>query len=183
MNSATRRRAADCADELTGLSPDGFAEAFGDHAAGVALVSAETPRGAVIVVTGVQQLSADPPLFGFTLARASRAAEGMLSAESHVLHLLTADQVGLVRKAEDASGAQLDWGVLYTGEPFVFGAAVWIRGEVVDRIETGDSVFVIAHATHACYPPIGMTQDASWPGPLVRHRGDWHELPRATRLP
>jgi flavin reductase (DIM6/NTAB) family NADH-FMN oxidoreductase RutF len=176
---------ADCTDELPGLSPEGFAEAFGNLATGATFVTAGSPRDPVVIAGGqVMQVSTAPPLFAVSACRGRPAEERMLRARSVVLHLLGADQVDLARSAgEDPRGAALDWGSLHTGEPFVFGAAVWIRGQVIDRLETGDSALLVVHATHACYPPIGMTQAATWPGPLVRHRDDWHALARPSDSP
>jgi flavin reductase (DIM6/NTAB) family NADH-FMN oxidoreductase RutF len=185
VTTATRSRVADCVDEMPGLSPAGFSEAFGNLATGIALVTADAPGGPVVAATSnVMPLSAAPALFAFGLPRGGSGTDGISRSESIVLHLLTADQLALARRCQNrADAAEFSWGWLSTGEPRVLGAAVWIRGEVVDRIEAGDSVLVIAHATHACYPPVGMTQDPSWPGPLVRHRDDWHHLGGASRLP
>jgi flavin reductase (DIM6/NTAB) family NADH-FMN oxidoreductase RutF len=176
---------ADCTDELPGLSPEGFAEALGNLATGATLVTAGTMREPVVIGNAqVMQVSTAPPLFAVTARRGRPAEERVLQARSVVLHLLGADQADLARHAsEDPRGAGFEWGSVHTGEPIVFGTAAWIRGQVIDRIEAGDSALLVVHATHACYPPIGMTQTANWPGPLVRHRDDWHGLGDASRLP
>jgi flavin reductase (DIM6/NTAB) family NADH-FMN oxidoreductase RutF len=184
MTITTSGRAADCVDEVTGLSPEGFTEAFGNLATGVALVTADSARGPVVAATSnVMQVSAAPALFAISLPRTDLVAEAISRSESVVVHLLTADQVGLARRCTEASGGQeFSWARLSTGEPRVLGAAVWIRGEVVDRLVAGDSTLVIAHATHACYPPVGMTRDPSWPGPLVRQGDEWHRLGGSSRV-
>ena len=175
---------ADCTDELPGLSPEGFAEAFGNLATGATLVTAGSLREPVVIASAqVMKVSTAPPLFAVSARRGGPAEERMLGSRSIVVHLLGADQVELARRATaDPRGAGLEWGALHTGEPIVFGAAAWIRGQVIDRIETGDAALLVVHATHACYPPIGMTQAANWPGPLVRHRDDWHALGATSRL-
>jgi flavin reductase (DIM6/NTAB) family NADH-FMN oxidoreductase RutF len=185
VTTAARSRVADCADEMTGLSAAGFAEAFGNLAAGVALVTADSPGGPVVAATSnVMPISTVPALFAIGLPRSGSGTDGISRSESIVLHLLTADQLELARRCQNrADASEFSWGWLSTGEPRVFGAAVWIRGEIVDRVDAGDSVLVIAHATHACYPPVGMTRDPSWPGPLVRHRDEWHRLGAPSRLP
>jgi flavin reductase (DIM6/NTAB) family NADH-FMN oxidoreductase RutF len=176
---------ADCTDELPGLSPDGFAEAFGNFATGATLVTAGTAQEPVVIASAqVMQVSTAPPLFAVTARPGRPAEERVLRSRSLVLHFLGADQAGLARRAtDDPRGAGLEWASVHTGEPIVVGAAAWIRGQVIDRIEAGDSALLLVHATHACYPPIGMTQTSNWPGPLVRHRNDWHGLGDASRLP
>jgi len=176
---------ADCTDEFPGLSPEGFAEAFGNLATGATLVTAGSLREPVVIASAqVMKVSTAPPLFAVSARRGRPAEERMLRSRSIVLHLLGADQVELARRATvDPRGAGLDWASVHTGEPIISGAAAWIRGQVIDRIETGDAALLVVHATHACYPPIGMTQAANWPGRLVRHREDWHVLDETSRLP
>jgi flavin reductase (DIM6/NTAB) family NADH-FMN oxidoreductase RutF len=167
-----------------GLSAAGFAEAFSNHAAASALVTADSEDGAVAVLTTkVMPLSSSPAVFAIALERRSSEAQALLRSESLVVHLLTADQLGVAQwRGSQFARTDLEWGRLFTGEPFVIGPPVWIRGDVLQRVETGRTTLVIVHATLASYPPTGMTRAKSWPGPLLKLRTEWHELTEASRL-
>ena len=181
--SALGSRVVPCEGEAPGLSSAGFAEALSNYPAGVALMSADSVDGPVAVVTSrVMPISSEPPVFAVVVERGSHDEEAIAASESIVLHLLTAEQLELANGQPMGSEAGREWARLATGEPFIVGPSVWIRGQVFERLEIGDSTIVIARATHACYPPVGMTRDTTWPGPLVRHRNHWHELSIASHL-
>jgi flavin reductase (DIM6/NTAB) family NADH-FMN oxidoreductase RutF len=136
-----------------GLSAAGFAEAFANYVVGPALVTLSSAAGPVAALSStIMRVSATPALFAIAVAHTSAERDAVAHADSLVLHFLAGEQVGLAESG--ATGLPIEWGRLYTGEPYFVGATTWIRGRVVDRVETGDSTLVIAHATHACYPPV-----------------------------
>jgi flavin reductase (DIM6/NTAB) family NADH-FMN oxidoreductase RutF len=184
MTVTLHRRIPEFEPDAPFLSPSGFVEALGNHAAGVALVTADSPDGPVAVVTTrIVQLSTAPPLLGICLTGRRADEDSVLSSTSIVLHVLTAEDLELVHllsKNPRADG--LDWRRLHTGEPVISTVAAWIRAEVVERIETGDSTLVVARPTIASYPPAAMTKLEHWPGPLVRQRNDLHRLGSQSRL-
>jgi len=176
-------RVVPCSEDSPGLSGAGFAEAFSNYPMGAALVSADSIDGPIALITSrVMPISTEPPIFAVVVERGSDDDDLIAASESIVLQLLTADQLDLAILPSTDQGKAREWARLSTGEAFVIGPSAWVRGQVIERIEIGDSTIVTARATHACYPPVGMTRDAAWPGPLVRHRNHWHELNGASHV-
>jgi flavin reductase (DIM6/NTAB) family NADH-FMN oxidoreductase RutF len=164
-----------------GLSPDAFKEAFRNHAAGVAVVTADAGDGPVgITVSSVFSVSLEPPLLVFSISGRSFSAPTIRSAETVVVHLLGAEQL---RIAQLCSTSGIDrfadtsiWGRLPTGEPHFFDVPVWIRGRVINRMEAGDSTVIAVHALESAH--VGGEPEA----PLVYHSRTWHALGAASRL-
>lgn len=165
-----------------GLSPDGFREVFRNHAAGVAVVTADPGDGPVaLTATSVFSVSATPPLFVFSVSALSSATPGILGASTLVAHLLSADELELARLCStsgvDRFGDPASWGRLVTGEPYFAAPRIRVRGVIVSRFEAGTSTLVVVKATHAVYP--GFDAAA---GPLVYHNRSWHELGSASAI-
>jgi len=164
---------------LEGLSSEDFRAAFRNHAAGVAVVTADPGDGPVgMTATSVFSVSATPPLLVFSVSELSSATPGILASDSVVVHLLGADQAaiakhfatsGIDRFADDSL-----WDRLPTGEPYIPSAHAWIRGTIVNRFTAGSSTLVVVNATDATYP-----EDAQ---PLVYHNRTWHALGEHSRL-
>lgn len=162
-----------------GLSSEDFRAAFRNHAAGVAVVTADPGDGPVgMTATSVFSVSATPPLLVFSVSELSSATPGILASDSVVVHLLGADQAaiakhfatsGIDRFADDSL-----WDRLPTGEPYIPSAHAWIRGTIVNRFTAGSSTLVVVNATDATYP-----EDAQ---PLVYHNRTWHALGEHSRL-
>ena len=159
-----------------GLAPDDFKLAFRNHAAGVAVVTADAGDGPVgLTATSVFSVSADPALFVFSVSDQSSAAPTIRTAETLVVHLLGVDQLHLATLCA-TSGidrfADLSlWSRLDTGEPYFLGAQSWIRGRVVNRMSAGGSTVIAVHALEAV---VADEQRAS--APLVYHNRTWHGL-------
>lgn len=159
-----------------GLAPDEFTLAFRNHAAGVAVVTADAGDGPVgLTATSVSSVSADPALFIFSVSDRASAAPTIRTADTLVVHLLGAGQLHLAKLCA-TSGidrfADLSlWSRLETGEPYFPGAQSWIRGRVVNRMSAGGSTVIAVHALEAV---IAEEQDASTP--LVYHNRTWHSL-------
>ncbi len=164
----------------TGLTADEFKLAFRNHAAGVAVITADAGEGPVgLTATSVFSVSAEPPLLVFSVSAQSSSAPTLLRAEHVVVHLLAEEQLGLARLCAtsgiDRFADTSIWTRLITGEPYFPAAHSWIRGRVVDTMSAGKSTIVAVHAVQAQLP---VTEAA----PLVYHNRTWHSLGEASRL-
>ena len=164
------------------MSGDQFRAAFRHHPAGVAIVTANGPNGPVgLTATSVSSVSAEPPIFIFSVAASSSSLPAIRATESIVVNLLDSTQTPLARlfatSGVDRFADQSVWSRLDTGEPYLTGVHTWIRGEIVKRIELGGSVVVAVRATHA------LIEEGDHPEPLVYHNRTWHGLGHASRLP
>jgi flavin reductase (DIM6/NTAB) family NADH-FMN oxidoreductase RutF len=168
---------------LAGLSAAEFKLAFRHHPAGVALITADAGDGPVaMTATSVFSVSAEPPLFVFSISDQSSAAETITRAETLIVHLLSADQLDLAQLGAtsgiDRFGDRTQWDRLLTGEPYFPAARTWIRGKVIDRMRAGTSTVVAVHALQAKLPTPAEEEAA----PLVYHNRTWHALDENSRL-
>lgn len=167
---------------FAGLSPEEFKLAFRNHAAGVALITADPGTGPVaLTATSVFSVSAEPPLFVFSLSSASSSSPAIQASETLVVHLLDASQLDLARLGStsgiDRFADTTLWSRLPTGEPYFPGTSAWIRGTVINRMEAGASTIVAVHALEAHVP-----DDSEATAPLVYHNRTWHHLGEHSRL-
>lgn len=164
------------------LSAADFKLAFRNHAAGVAVITADAGDGPVgLTATSVFSVSAEPPLLVFSISSSSSSAPTLNRADTVIVHLLGADQLDLARLCAtsgiDRFADRSIWDRLITGEPFFPSAPVWIRGKVINRMEAGTSTVIAVHALQAKLPTEG--EDTA---PLVYHNRTWHALGPASTL-
>lgn len=181
---AAGRIAADhpSAASIAGLSPAEFKLAFRNHAAGVALITADAGAGPVaLTATSVFSVSAEPPLLIFSVSSTSSSAPTIRTAETLIVHLLGADQLDLAKLGAtsgiDRFADRTIWDRLITGEPYFPAAHAWIRGRVINRMEAGTSTVIAVHALQAKLP-----EDAGDAAPLVYHNRTYHALGDHSRL-
>ena len=165
----------------SGLSPDDFKLAFRNHAAGIAVVTADAGDGPVgITVSSVFSVSAEPPLLVFSISGSSFSAPTIRRTETLVIHLLGAQQLHIARLCStsgiDRFADTSIWNRLPTGEPHFLGVPVWIRGRVINRMEAGDSTVIAVHALESAHA------DGDATTPLVYHNRTWHALGDASRI-
>ncbi|MBH0024324.1 flavin reductase family protein [Salinibacterium sp. SWN248] len=175
-------RTDDDALPATGLSAAEFAAAFRQHPGGVAIVTADSPLGPVaLTVTSIVSVSADPPLFAFSIGHQASTATGIRNADSYVVHFLSSEQLPI---AELCATSGIDrfadrslWSRLPSGEPYFPSAPVRIVGQRVDQLDTASAslILVLAQASH-----VGSETDAA--PPLVYHDRGWHELGEHSQL-
>ena len=164
-------------DAVTGgLSPDEFKAAFRQHPAGIAVITGDAGNGPVaMTASSVFSVSAEPPVLVFSISAMSSAAPTLLSAETLVVHMLTAENLDLAKLGAtsgiDRFADTSIWDRLPTGEPYFTGAHAWLRGRVVDKMSIGDSTVVAVHALESSIP-----NDAATAHPLVYHNRTWHKL-------
>lgn len=171
------RRAA----ALGGLSPDDYKLAFRNYPAGVSVITADPGDGPVgLTATSVFSISAEPPLFGFSLSAQSSSTASIQRAETVVVHLLTVGQFDIAKRFAthgiDRFADPDSWTRLPTGEPLIVGAHAWLRGRIIESIDAGGSTVVVAHAVESFADPVGEQ------APLVYHNRTWHHLGEHSRL-
>jgi flavin reductase (DIM6/NTAB) family NADH-FMN oxidoreductase RutF len=181
-SEAAQQRAAEvadahpAADRIAGLPAADFKLAFRNHAAGVAVITADAGDGPVgLTATSVFSVSAEPPLLVFSIASTSSSAPTIREADTLIVHLLGAAQLDIARLCAtsgiDRFADRSIWDRLVTGEPYFPSAHAWIRGRVIDRMEAGSSTVIAVHALQAKLPV-----DAGDAAPLVYHNRRYHSL-------
>ncbi|WP_207241476.1 MULTISPECIES: flavin reductase family protein [unclassified Pseudomonas] len=162
-----------------------FKDAFRNHAAGVAVITADSGEGpTALTVTSVISVSAEPPILAFSLSAFSGSAQSIKAANSLVVHLLQAGQMDIAQlcaqRGADRFGDTSKWGRLASGEPVFLAAPVWIRGMIIDQMEIAGSTVVAVQAVE-----IGTVEDAGRSDsarPLIYHDRCWHSLCEVTKL-
>ena len=114
---------------------EGFKSAFGQHPAGIAIITAAGPEGPVgLTASSVSSISADPPILGFSLQAKRGSAAVVASADSFIVHFLDSDNVELARSFAISGaprfGEDMAWETLPTGEPRLTGVRRVLPGEV-----------------------------------------------------
>ena len=162
--------------DLAGLSADEFKAAFRNHPAGVAVITADAGDGPVgLTATSVFSVSAEPPLFVFSISGQSSSAPTIERADTVVVHLLGAHQLDVAKlfatSGVDRFADRSSWDRLITGEPYLPSAPSWIRGRIINRMEAGGSTVIAVHALAAA-----VSSEQSDAKPLVYHNRTWHHI-------
>lgn len=170
------------------LPMDDFKAAFRNHAAGVAVITADDGTGPVaMTVTSVFSISAVPPLLVFSASALSSSASTIRQADSVVVHILGADQLPLAQlcatSGVDRFDGSIPWDRLPTGEPYYPDVHAWIRGRIVGRLAAGASTVIVVEALESHSPePGSLEADAEIARPLVYHNRTWHVLDGRSEL-
>jgi len=162
------------------LSAGEFKLAFRDHPAGVAVITADAGEGPVgLTATSVFSVSAEPPLFVFSISSASSSAPTLARARTVVVHLLSAEQLDVAKlfatSGVDRFADPASWARLQTGEPYLPFSHTWLRGRIINRMDAGGSTVIAVHALEA------HTSDGPR-SPLVYHNRSWHGIGDHSRL-
>lgn len=157
------------------LTADEFKAAFRGHPGGVAVITADAGDGPVaLTATSVSSVSAEPPLLVFSVSAQSSASAVLARAETVVVHLLDAQDIGIAQLGAtsgiDRFADTRRWSRLVTGEPVYAGVRAWVRCAVIDRMEAGGSTVIAAHALQS-----RVERDAA-DDALVYHNRTWHRL-------
>ena len=173
------------ANRSTTVPPDVFKAAFRHHAAGVAVVSADSEDGPrALTASSVTSVSASPAILLFSVSSTTSAGRAIARADTAVVHLLDADDHGLaVRCADPAVDRFADpstWERLAGGEPAFLGPRVLLRGDVVQRITFGEAIVIILAVVEVI--DRGPRDAAQPTGPLAYHDRTWHVLGEHSRI-
>ncbi|GHG54259.1 flavin reductase [Sinomonas cellulolyticus] len=162
-----------------------FRAAFRDHPSGVSIVTAASPEGPVgLTASSVASVAADPPTLAFSVS-GGRSAVHIAEALTVVVHLVDADQIGLVRMfatpGSERFTSAMDWETLLTGEPWLRAAPWALRCSIDHRMPVGPSVMLAGTVLEILTPDAAQSPRA--PGaPLVYHDRAFHALGEHSRI-
>jgi flavin reductase (DIM6/NTAB) family NADH-FMN oxidoreductase RutF len=142
------------------------------HAAAVVVVTAPGPSG--FTATSFTSVSLDPPLVSFCVAKRASAWPSVSAAPLVAVHVLTAEQERVARvfatPGIDRFAAYRSiggWHCGADGVPLLDGALAVLICRVVNQVEAGDHVIVVASPVHAEH------HDDADATPLVYHDGTY----------
>lgn len=110
----------------------------------LAVTTGAGDRRAGCLVGFSTQCSIDPPRYLVCLSRANNTFDVALDAETLVVHVLDAQQLGLARLFGEATGDQVDkfaacsWRPGPGGAPILLDCAAWFAGRILQRLDLGD---------------------------------------------
>jgi flavin reductase (DIM6/NTAB) family NADH-FMN oxidoreductase RutF len=171
------------AERAGSIDADTFKSAFRLHPAGVAVVTAD-PTGdepVAMTVSSLASVSTEPPLLVFSVSDLSSSASALGRSDTVVVHMLGADHLEIAQLGAtsgiDRFADRDAWRRLPSGEPVFTEVYSWLRGEIVFRLEAGNSTICIVHVIEAHLPSAGETTPAdAAAAPLVYHARTWHRL-------
>ncbi|WP_105969331.1 flavin reductase family protein [Streptomyces geranii] len=154
-------------------SPELLRSVFRQHAAGVAVITAQGPAGPVgFTATSLASVSAEPPLLSFGISTGASSWPA-ISGTGHVgVHILGEHQHDLAatfaRSGADRFGAPTAWREGPEGVPVLDGVLAWLVCRVVARVPAGDHRIVLGEV---------VLGDPAGPGrPLLYHQGRFNGL-------
>ena len=161
-------------EELPVASPDDLRRTFRRHAAGVAVVTANSTSGPVgFTVTSLASVSADPPRVSFNISHGASSWPAVSLTRYLGIHLLAADQSELAatfaRSGADRFAAPTVWAPGPRRVPLIDGCLAWMVGAIEDRLTVGDHTIVVVKVLHLGGRPVASD-------PLLYHDGDFQRL-------
>lgn len=178
-------RSVTSAQEPEPTTTERFIAAFGNHPAGVSVITADAGNGPVaLTATSVCSVSVDPPMLAFSASSRSSSTPTIRSAETLVVHLLNSEQLPIAQLGAtsgiDRFADTSIWDRLGTGEPYFPGAAVWIRGRIVNTLDARGATLVLVEALEVGGKGGNPSLNAGQP--LVYHSRAWHALGEHSRI-
>lgn len=126
-----------------------FKNAFREHPAGIALITAATPDGPVgLTASSVASVSVDPLALSFSVTRATGSAGAIIRSNSYLVHLLDHRHQDIAQHFSVTGGERFTpeqgWTVLDTGEPYLPGVRAALRCRTLQQVPVGSSTLVAA---------------------------------------
>ncbi|MBD0743838.1 flavin reductase family protein [Streptomyces sp. CBMA152] len=154
-------------------SPQLFRAVFRQHAAGVAVITAQRDgRPVGFTATSLNSVAAEPPLLSFGIGTGSSSWPVVAEAEHIGVHILGEHQEELAatfaRSGADRFGAPTRWQPGPEGVPVLDGVLAWLVCRVVARIPAGDHRIVVGQAV--------VGEPAGAGRPLLYHQGRFNGL-------
>ncbi|MEV4973792.1 flavin reductase family protein [Streptomyces scopuliridis] len=153
-------------------SPDLLRSVFRQHAAGVAVITAQGEGPVGFTATSLNSAAAEPPLVSFGVGTSS-SSWPVLAEAAHVgVHILGEHQKDLAatfaRSGADRFAPPTSWRPGPEGVPVLDGVLAWLVCRVIARVPAGDHRLVIAQAVVG--DPVGGGR------PLLYHQGRFNAL-------
>ncbi|MER5183179.1 flavin reductase family protein [Streptomyces sp. NPDC002896] len=153
-------------------SPDLLRSVFRQHAAGVAVITAQGGRPVGFTATSLTSVSAEPPVISFGIGLGASSWPVIAESEHIGVHILGEHQQELAatfaRSGADRFGAPTHWYEGPHGVPVLEGVLAWLVCRVVARVPAGDHRIVLAEAVVG--DPAGAGR------PLLYHQGRFNAL-------
>ncbi|MFI8388382.1 flavin reductase family protein [Streptomyces sp. NPDC085540] len=154
-------------------SPDLLRSVFRQHAAGVAVITAQDGgRPVGFTATSLNSVSADPPLLSFTISTGASSWPAVRDSEYLGVHILGEHQRELAglfaRSGADRFGPSTGWASGPHGVPVLDDVLAWLVCRVVARVPAGEHRVIIAEAVIG--DPAGEGR------PLLYHQGRFNAL-------
>ncbi|MFF1449184.1 flavin reductase family protein [Streptomyces sp. NPDC058274] len=154
-------------------SPDLLRSVFRRHAAGVAVITAQSERGPVgFTATSLASVSAEPPLISFGIGTGASSWPAVSEADHVGVHILGEHQQELAgtfaRSGADRFGEPTRWREGPEGVPVLDDVLAWLVCRVVARVPAGDHRIVLAEVS------LGDPSGAG--SPLLYHQGRFNGL-------
>jgi flavin reductase (DIM6/NTAB) family NADH-FMN oxidoreductase RutF len=162
--------------EVDDRGPD-LRAVFRRHAAGVAVITAASPRGpAGLLATSVTSVSAEPPLISFNVSERASSWPAIAAARYLGVHLLSVEQeelaVRFARSGEDRFAAPTVWRPGPRGVPLLEGCTAWLVGRTAQHVSVADHHIVVIRMVHADLAPDAVV-------PLVYQGGSFGRVHHA----
>ncbi|MEV0039306.1 flavin reductase family protein [Streptomyces sp. NPDC056909] len=153
-------------------SPELLRSVFRRHAAGVAVITAQSDHPVGFTATSLNSAAAEPPLVSFGVGTSS-SSWPVLAEATHVgVHILGEHQRELAatfaRSGADRFAPPTAWRTGPEGVPVLDGVLAWLVCRVVARVPAGDHRLVIAQVVVG--DPAGSGR------PLLYHQGRFNAL-------
>ncbi|WP_128378098.1 flavin reductase family protein [Streptomyces cavernae] len=153
-------------------SPGLFRSVFRQHAAGVAVITAQGSVPVGFTATSLSSVSAEPPMVSFGIGTGA-SSWPVISEAGHVgVHILGEHQQELAatfaRSGADRFGAPTRWFQGPEGVPVLDGVLAWLVCRVVARVPAGDHRIVLAEVVRGELSGTGR--------PLLYHQGRFNAL-------
>ncbi|WP_328680704.1 flavin reductase family protein [Streptomyces sp. NBC_00322] len=153
-------------------SPDLLRSVFRQHAAGVAVITAQGENPVGFTATSLNSVAAEPPLISFGVGASSSSWPIIARAEHIGVHILGEHQHDLAatfaRSGADRFGPATSWRAGPEGVPVLDGVLAWLVCRIINRVPAGDHRIVIAEAVVG--DPVGAGR------PLLYHQGRFNAL-------
>lgn len=153
-------------------SPDLLRSVFRQHAAGVAVITAQGENPVGFTATSLNSVAAEPPLISFGVGSSSSSWPVIARAEHIGVHILGEHQQELAatfaRSGADRFAPPTSWRGGPEGVPVLDGVLAWLVCRIIDRVPAGDHRIVIAEVVVG--DPVGAGR------PLLYHQGRFNGL-------
>ncbi|MFF4183239.1 flavin reductase family protein [Streptomyces sp. NPDC001691] len=154
-------------------SPELLKSVFRQHAAGVAVITAQRGgRPVGFTATSLNSVAAEPPLISFGIGTGSSSWPVVAEADHVGVHILGEHQQDLAatfaRSGADRFGPGTEWRTGPEGVPVLDGVLAWLVCKVVARVPAGDHRIVLGQAV--------VGDPAGGGRPLLYHQGRFNAL-------